>query len=74
MELTPPWEAKSYSATQEIPSILCNPFRCRIHKSPPLFSILSHNSPLNVPYPVAVRSILCSPIYVQVFQNKKQKL
>ena len=42
MEQGPASEAKSFSATQDVLSILCNPrVHYRVHKSPPLLQIVS---------------------------------
>jgi len=49
MQHSPSWEASWFSASQEIPLILWNPeVHYRIHKSPPLLSILSQIDELNV--------------------------
>ena len=43
MQQSPSWEANRFSASQEIPHILCSPkVHYRTHKSPPPVPILGH--------------------------------
>jgi hypothetical protein len=53
MEQRPSWEAKSFSASQEIPHILWKlEFHYRIHKSPPPVPTLSQLNPVHTPIPL----------------------
>jgi hypothetical protein len=59
MEQSLSWEAKRFSARQEIPSILWNPkVHNRVHKCPPTIPILSQLDPVYTPDHTSSRSIL----------------
>jgi hypothetical protein len=59
MELSSSWEAASFEATQELPSILCNPKdHNRIHKSSPLVPALSQTNPVYITQSYLSRIIL----------------
>jgi hypothetical protein len=47
MELSPSWETNTWSATQEIPSVLwtLQDHYC-VHNSPPMLTVLSHTNPI----------------------------
>jgi hypothetical protein len=52
MEQSPPWEADSSSASQEVPQILCErKVRYRIYISPPSVPVLSQISTVPAPNP-----------------------
>jgi hypothetical protein len=65
--LSPSWGAANCAATQELPSILCNPkVLYRVHKSPALVPILSHINPIHT-IPSYLSKIHCNITYVLVF-------
>jgi len=71
MEQNRSWEANSHSASQEIPRLLLNPTaHYSVHKTPPLFPILSQMNPLrNVScYFPKIRSNIILPSVPRVFR------
>jgi hypothetical protein len=67
MELSPPREATSYAAAQEIPSIVWNrKVHYRVHKSPPLVTILNQISPANIT-PSSLSKIYLNSIHPPLF-------
>jgi len=58
MEQSPSWEARQFSASQEIPRILWNPkVHYRIQNSLQSVSILSQINPIHTPRPTSCRSL-----------------
>jgi hypothetical protein len=50
MEQSPPWEANKFSASKEIPRILCNlKVHYRSHKWQPVVPVLSQLDPVHAP-------------------------
>ena len=79
MEQSPSWEAKWFSASQEILHILYNPkVHFRIHKCQPSVPILSHLDPVHTAHPTSWRSILILSshlglgLFPSVFPTKTQ--
>jgi len=63
-EQSPPSEASSRLASQEIPYQFWNQnIHCRVRKSPPLLPVLRHTNPVHTfpPYFCKIRSIILSP-------------
>jgi hypothetical protein len=62
MQQSPSWEANSPSASQEIPRLLWNAnVHCRVHKRPPLVSLLSQMKPIYTfppPFPKIYSNII----------------
>jgi hypothetical protein len=72
MELNSSWEAATFAATQELPSILWNPkfYHC-VDKSPPLVPILSQIDPIHtIPSYLSEISKYSSTIKYSVVKNK----
>jgi hypothetical protein len=66
MERSPSWEAANCAATQKLPSILWNPkVHYRVHKNPPLVTILSQINPFHTT-PSFLRSILILSTYPHI--------
>jgi hypothetical protein len=82
MKQSPPWEANSHSASQEIPLLLLNPkVHHRVHKSPQSVTILSQMNPVhsflpylpnihfNIIFPSTCRSSPWSLLFTFLDQN-----
>ena len=75
MEQSPSWEASRFPAGQEIPRILWNPkVHYRIHKSPPLVSVVGKIKPVHVLpkdfFKVHLRLDLPSALFPSRFSTK----
>ena len=67
MEQSPSWKANRFSASQEIPRILCNPkIHYRIHKSLPPAPILGQINLAHAPHLTSWRSILILSFHLRL--------
>jgi hypothetical protein len=80
MKQSPPWEADSLSASQEITRFLGDEVHYRVHKKQPPVHVLSLLNPINIPNPIYLRIILIllshlrlSSRVVSFFQDSQQK-
>jgi hypothetical protein len=74
MEQNPSWEANSHSVSQEIPYLLRSPkVHYRVHKSPPLFPILSQIHPVHT-YPHYFSKICSNIIFTFTFKSCERSI